>query len=195
MKIKRFNNIWTMGLIIFVAILIGVYAIKIINPEFIVGVAETESIVKLGTYIDTHKWAYYLATSLISFVLYWLICCTCCRKKYLNGKECLIVLITIALLFVCERYANFLYMDLNIISQMVLPALFCLMDKKKEIRYYYSSIFCLSTHFIAQTMSLQIRNIITMIAQYNYATLIVLMIDMYIWLFTMYFYFNCKKEN
>jgi hypothetical protein len=184
-----------MGLIIFIGILLSIYLVKIINPEFIVGVAETESIVRVGNYIDTHKWAYYLATSLISFIVYWLICCACCRKKFLNWKECIIILFTICILFVCEKYANFLYMDLNIISQMLLPAIFCLMDHKKDIKYYYSSIFCLSIHFIAQTISLQIRNIITMIAQYNYATLIVMMIDVYIWLFIMYFYFNFKKEN
>lgn len=57
MRIKKFNNLWAMGLILVSIILIVFYVIKIVNPYFIVGIAETPAIVKFGKYIDTHKWA------------------------------------------------------------------------------------------------------------------------------------------
>lgn len=92
MKIKRFNNLWTMGLIILIGILITIYCVKIINPEFIVGVAETESIVKLGNYIDTHKWAYYLFTAITSFTMAYLYCGACCRKIKLKIRDLIVVI-------------------------------------------------------------------------------------------------------
>ena len=45
MKVKRFNNLWAMGLILFGAILVAFYLAKIFFPEFIVGVAEIPAIV------------------------------------------------------------------------------------------------------------------------------------------------------
>lgn len=52
MKIKRFNNLWAMGLILFGAILVAFYLAKIFFPEFIVGVAEIPAIVNFGNLID-----------------------------------------------------------------------------------------------------------------------------------------------
>jgi hypothetical protein len=84
MKVKKFKNLWTMGLILFGAILIALYVAKIFFPEFIVGIAEIESVVKFGEYVDTHLWAYYLFTSITSFVIAYFYCCACCRRKYLE---------------------------------------------------------------------------------------------------------------
>lgn len=195
MRIKKFNNIWTMGLIMFVAILIGVYAIKIINPSFIVGIAEIDSIVAIGNFINNNMWAYYFATTIISFIIYWLFCCACCRKKTLNKVECLIILLTIILLFICEKFAYFMYYEVNMLSMIIVPSIILVINKKQDIKYLYSVTICTTIHFVAQAFSLQIRNIMLLVSHVNYATLIVLMIDMYIWLFIMYFYFNNKKEE
>ena len=54
MKVKRFNNLWAMGLILFGVILVAFYVAKIFFPEFIVGVAEIPEIVKFGTLIDSN---------------------------------------------------------------------------------------------------------------------------------------------
>ena len=60
MKVKRFNNLWAMGLILFGAILVAFYLAKIFFPEFIIAIAEIPSIVNIGNYIDSHLWLYYL---------------------------------------------------------------------------------------------------------------------------------------
>ena len=60
MKVKRFENLWTMGLIIFGCLLAILYLLKLIVPEFVVGVAEIPQIVEFGNYVDSHDWAYYL---------------------------------------------------------------------------------------------------------------------------------------
>ena len=47
MKIKKFNNLWAMGLILCGVLLVAFYVAKIFFPEFIVGVAEEPAIVIL----------------------------------------------------------------------------------------------------------------------------------------------------
>lgn len=195
MKIKRFNNIWTMGLIIFVAILIGVYAIKIINPEFIVGVAETESIVKIGTYIDTHKWAYYLATILLSFMVEYLYCCACCRKRKLNWKDLIVVFCSIGISLVVQKYIPQMFSVIDVCLLIAMPLVINLINKNTNYKMIYSLGITFLINNLSQLISLQIRDIGLMIAQYNFASLIILVIDAYIWLFILYFYFNFNKEN
>lgn len=60
MKIKRFNNLWAMGLILFGAILVAFYLAKIFFPSFIIGIAETPRIVEIGTIIQSNKWYLHL---------------------------------------------------------------------------------------------------------------------------------------
>lgn len=76
MKIKRFENVWIMGLILSGAILLFLYILKLIFPSFVIETAQNEQICKIGRYIDTHKWAWYLASSILSFTLYYLSCCS-----------------------------------------------------------------------------------------------------------------------
>ena len=52
MKVKRFNNLWAMGLILCGVLLVAFYLAKIFFPEFIVGVAEIPAIVNFGNLID-----------------------------------------------------------------------------------------------------------------------------------------------
>lgn len=51
MKVKRFNNLWAMGLILCGVLLIAFYVAKIFFPEFIIGIAETPRLVEIGTYL------------------------------------------------------------------------------------------------------------------------------------------------
>lgn len=81
MKIKRFENVWIMGLILSGVILLSLYILKLIFPSFVVETAQNEQICKIGRYIDTHKWAWYLASSILSFTVYYLSCCACCRNR------------------------------------------------------------------------------------------------------------------
>ena len=195
MKIKKFNNLWTMGLIIFIGILLSIYIVKIINPGFIVGVAETDSIVKLGTYIDTHKWAYYLATGIMSFVVEYLYCCACCRKIKLTLKDLAVVIISVAISLLSQAFIPQFFSIIDVCLLVAMPMVINLMDKNRDSNKHYSFGLTFIIHNIAQIISLQIRDIALMVANYNFATLIIIMIDVYIWLFILYFYFNFKKES
>ena len=69
LKIKKFDNIWIMVLILCGVILISLYVLKILFPSFVVETAQNDKICKIGKYIDTHKWAWYTASSILSFIV------------------------------------------------------------------------------------------------------------------------------
>ena len=195
MKIKKFKNLWTMGLILFGAILIALYIAKIFFPEFIVGIAEIESVVKFGNYVDTHQWAYYLFTFMVSMFVYYFYCCACCRKKRLSFFDfCIIVLVNV-LLYIVQKYMFSWYVYMNSISLILIPCIICLKDKNLSIKYFYSTCFVYIIHTIAQLISLEIRGLTHLINNPNIATLTILVIDTYIWLVLLYNYFNYKERK
>lgn len=195
MKIKKFKNLWTMGLIIFGAILTAFYLAKLIFPEFVVELAQIESVVKFGEYVDTHKWAYYLFTFLTSLFMYYFYCCACCRKKKLSIVQIILISITMILLFVVEKYLPAYYFGLNMITMIILPTIICKMDKCLEIKQLYSTATCFSIYYLAQMVSLEIRNISLLISYPNSATYTILLIDAYIWAVLLYNYFNFKENK
>ena len=185
MKVKRFKNLWTMGLILCGAILVLIYFAKIFFPEFVVEVAQVESIARIGHYIDTHKWAWYLASWILSFICYYFYCGACCSKKIFSWKEILIISITNSIVYLSNALIPNQYTAINIISMIVLP--FILKGNFKN------TTICFSTLNLLQTITLEIRGLILMIASYNFATLLILMIDVYIFQVLLYFLFNFKK--
>lgn len=195
MKIKKFRNLWTMGLILFGAILIALYVAKIFFPEFIVGIAEIESVVKFGNYIDTHQWAYYLfnfATSIFTGYFY---CCACCRKKGLSFVQFSILVITTIILFIIQKYLPTYYFGLNMVIMVILPTIVCRLDKSLDIKYLYSTATSFTIYYLAQMLSLEIRNISIMISYPNSATYTILLIDAYIWGVLLYNFYNFKEKR
>ena len=195
MKIKKFNNLWTMGLIIFGAILIGFYLLKFISPKFVISIAEIPSIVKFGNFVNNHLWAYYLFYGFISFFVGYFYCCACCRKKYLKIKEIGILILEIVFLFVVYKIFPNNTITFDMLCMLIMPLTMCALDKKTDIKYTYSTIICLSIHYLAQILSLSIRNIAINLTNPNIATVTVLMLDCYIWLILLYCFFNYKNKK
>lgn len=187
MKIKRFNNLWFMGLLLSAVILGAIYLLKIFMPHFVIEVAHVDSIVNIGHYIDTHEWAWYVASTVLSFINYYLICCACCKKKVLNTKEIVIIITTILLLFVVKELFPMQYTSVNISTLIFLPFIMGGDFKATTIVFVF-------TNFL-QTITGEIRGIMSMVIDYNYATLMILTIDFYIMSVLFYFYFNYDKEK
>ena len=174
-----------MGLILTGAILVLFYIAKIFFPEFVVEVAQIERITVIGSYIDTHKWAWYFVSSILSFITYYLLCCACASKKKLNVKEIFIIIVGIAIIYLCKEFLPKYYTTINYISMIALP---CLTNGKM-----LNSTICFTALNLLQIFTLEIRNIVLMVATYNYATFTILTIDYYILQFLLYFFFNTKK--
>jgi hypothetical protein len=186
MKIKRFNNLWLMGLILSASILGVIYLLKICFPQFVIEVAQIDSITRIGHYIDTHKWAWYILSIIISFISYYFICCASCRKRTLNYKEILCIFVAIGIVYFSKEFLPNQYLIINLCSMLILPLLF-----KGD---FLATIVCFSFVNILQTLTLEIRNLNLMVSDYNFATGIILLIDIYILQVLLYLFFNYKKE-
>lgn len=176
-----------MGLIMSGVILGAIYLLKIFMPQFVINVAHIDSIVNIGHYIDTHKWAWYLATTIISFASYYLICCACCKKKSLSVKEMIYIVVTILALFIIKEFLPAQYTSINIISMILLPFLM-----KAD---FNATVVVFVSTTILQSFTVEIRNIVGMVSDYNFATLTILMIDYYILETLLYFMFNYKRKE
>ena len=195
MKVKKFNNLWLMGVIIFGVILLALYVLKIVCPEFVIGVAEIPAIVRFGNYVNSYLWAYYLFTTIVSFTIGYFYCCACCRKRKLRLVDTCIVLAQVLLMAVVQRFLPDYYLCLSIITMLLCPTIICLIDKRSEIKYLYSTIFTFSIHSLAQVVSLSIRDISLKITFPNVATLNILLIDLFIWMLLLYNFYNYKENN
>ena len=195
MKIKKFNNLWTMGLIIFGAILIVLYLAKLIFPEFVISLAEIEPIVRFGNFVDTHEWAYYLFSFVVSFAVGYFYCSACCRKRKLSFIDMSLISLMIIILLVVERFLPAYYLGINMILMIGLPTLLCFIDKKKDIKYMYSTTITFAIHYLSQLISLEIRNMSAMITFANSATFTILVIDVYIWTILLRNYFNYMEDK
>lgn len=195
MKVKRFNNLWTMGLILFGSLLVLFYIAKIFFPQFIISVAETPNIVKLGNYVDTHKWAFYIYHLIVSYIIGYVYCCACCRKMKLNLKENLVLFISIILVIISQEFLPEIYSAINYTIFVFAPFIMLLIDKNLTKETFCSTIICYVVDIMTQAISLFIRNIIILSTCVNSATMTILLIDMVIWRCLLYFYYNYKKEN
>lgn len=195
MKIKKFNNLWTMGLIIFGAILVTFYVLKRVCPEFIIGIAEIPSIVKFGKYVDTHLWAYYIVNFTLCYIGGYIYYCACCRKSKLNLKQSLIVAGFIIFSLILQKVAINVYTPFNYVMAILVPFTILLTENNLTKETFKSTVACFSVDILAQALSMEIRNIIIMTTQVNIATLTILLIDTWIWRILLYCYFNSKKQK
>ena len=190
MRIRRFKNLWTMGLILICVIYAVYFILKLVNPALIVGVAELPGIVALGNYVDTHPWAYYLFNGTISFITAYIFCCACIRKPKLNFKECTIVLIATILWYVIAQYVPTLATPYNYVAFIAIPALCLYLRKETDIKYLYSTAICYGAHMFLQRCLVVIKDITPWITQPNSATFTICLIDGFIWLLGLYLFYN-----
>ena len=141
MKVKRFNNLWAMGLILCGVLLIAIYLIKIIFPQLVIEISQIETITIIGHYIDNNKWAWYLVSFVISFFSGYLICCACCEKKSLNYKENLILAISIIFVYSLKELIPEYYTAVSYIHLIALPCI--LKGKFTNTTIIFSSLILL----------------------------------------------------
>lgn len=187
LKIKKFDNIWVMGLILCGVILISLYVLKIFFPSFVVETAQSEKICEIGKYIDTHKWAWYTASSILSFIVMSLLCCCACRKKTLNWKELVIIAADITFMYIVKAFLPKYYTAFNYISMILLP---CIMQAK-----LLPTTITFVSLILVQTFTLEVRNIGLMITDCNFATSLILVIDVYMFQILLYLAMNYKREE
>lgn len=193
MKIKRFKNIWTMGLILVGAFLTFFYVLKIFFPNFIIGVAEIPAIVKVGEYVDTHLWATLLFHFVVAYVGNFVFVCACSRKKWLNKYEHLVMLAFTITGIAMQYILIDIYVPFTYVMLVLMPFVIMTLTKNVNTKTFISTTVCFSIDIMAQAFSKSIRDIVILSNCVNTATMTILLIDGFIWRILLYLFFNNMK--
>lgn len=187
MKVKRFSNLWLMGIILCFAILVAIYIFKIFFPTIVIEVAQIESITRIGHYIDTHKWAWYIANITLSIINLYIYCCACSSQTKLSIRETIVVVSIVLFAYLIKAILPNYFTTINYIIMVVTPLITkgCLKN----------TAICFSMLNILQILTLEIRGIGLLVSDFNFATLLILMIDYYIFTIFLYLYFNFKRRK
>lgn len=192
MKNKR---IYIAMLILSVSFLIGMYVLKIFFPEEFVMAIQNERIIQIGSFIDSHKWLYYivyLSTGLVSDYLYF---GAVCRKLKLDWKLTIIMLVyntIFAVLYSFTNIANVNYLANVLIAfsmtyMIAIPALFTNELAPLSLTY--------SINTISQLLSLSIRDMSLLLTTNNIMTTILMSLECYFWLLLCFIVFNIKETK
>ena len=167
--------------------LLGFYILKIFFPEQFVMAITNEHIVAFGKFVDEHLWFHIILGTITSFITYWLYTCACCGKTRLGWKVCLIILCAaIGLQIIYYFVDTSIFTPLSISFMLLLPAFI-----KADAR---SIAIVFSTHYIAQWLSLKIRDLPTLLTNVNYATIFLMTVECYFWLLLFYFYNSYRRK-
>ena len=162
-------------------------AIKLFLPNELMAVMENDKILQIGAFIDNNIVARLIADILLSVLVLHFYLCACKRAWKLSFKEYLIVVaysIAVNACYLCNPYFA---MAIDLIGLVLLPFLMKA-DTKQTV-----AIFIL--HQLAQPIALVIRSEPLYLASTDYATQLILMFDVYIWLILYYLYSNFYKEE
>ena len=169
-----------------VSFLAGCYFLKIFFPQEFVMAISNEKIIAIGNFVDSHKWAYYIFGSIFPFITYWCYLCATCRKPYLKWKEALIVIGSILFSYAINEFDANMALQFSYCIMIILP---CVLGAKlKEVSIVFS------IHILSQYLSLQIRGLPLLLTSVNFATVLLMGLESYIWLALFYIIFNYKKE-
>lgn len=169
------------------AFLVAFYVIKIFFPEWFVLQVENERLIKIGSFIDQHWWAYEILCIITSFITYYLYLGAVKQKLLLGWKEIVAILCVMVITHLSYWFEPSFYTNLCFVSFVVLP----LINFDKEC--YKRMTLCVAIHFLCQVLSLNIRNITSVITNFNSITLLMLTLECYFWLLLLYLYFNYNK--
>lgn len=170
-----------------VIFLVGLYILKIFFPDKFVMVIENERLIAIGEYIDNNQWAYYTFGIVTSFITYSLYFCATMKKWCLNWWQFLVVLAVIGGSIGLSFYDATLTSAFTLICMLMLPILF-----RGDAKY---TLVVFSTHYLAQTLTLLIRNLPMYIQYYNSLEFFMLTLEVYFWLILFYVYPHIKEDK
>lgn len=170
-----------------VVFLVGLYIAKIFFPQEFMMSIQNERIIKIGSYIDTHKWLYYICMAIPPYITYVLYCCACSHRLNLHWSEHLIIVSVVVLSRLLNFYDTNLATALSITSFLFLPAIM-----KGDIK---TGAIVYTVHTFAQALSLTIRDLPIYLTSINYLTSILMVFEGYLWVVLCYITFNYKSKG
>lgn len=173
------------GLVI--AFLISDYILKFFFPQEFVMLIENENIVAIGAFIDARPWLTEICDIIFTFISYWLYLGAVTQKWSLNWKEVILVFIAIIISHTAYYFDPTITATVSVIAMLGIPAI-----SNAKLR---PVILVYTTHYLAQYLSISIRNLPMLLTNVNYATILLMAFESYFWLLLFYLYYNMKKEE
>ena len=184
MKEKGIKRVLFAAIILVIAVLLLLYAVKAAIPGFVLEVAQSEKVVLVGNYIDNHLWANLIASSIISFAVAYLYFGAVLERFKLNWKQLVAIAVMIVIGTIFQYFVPNMSLAYNIVSMVAVPAIF-----KPKV---FPLVFTFCIHIAAQYLAVEIRGIGANIADRNFATFLVILIDHFVWLILLFLLFNYK---
>lgn len=195
MKVKRFKNLWTMGLILMGAILVLFYIAKIFFTSIIIEIAEIPAFVKLGNFVQSNKWYLHIFNFITGYFHGYILYCACLRKPFLSWKGNIVLLCSLVVLRVISEFYPLQYSIFNCAFMVIMPFLVCLWEKNLSNKIFISTVACLGIDLAFEFFSAVVRNLTIITTQPNAVTFLVLLIDLFIWRILLYLFFNNKNTS
>lgn len=170
-----------------IAYLVAWYILKIFFPEKFILQVNNERLIAIGNYIDSHFIINHLCGIVTSYITYWLYLGAVCKIKRLNWKHSLSIVGIYLLGILVEMFDITLATFYSIFVMIIFPAVLN--------ANYRRTVFVLVIHFICQWLSLQIRQLSTMILSFNFLSALIMGLESYFWLFLFYLYFNYYEKG
>lgn len=175
-----------------VIFLVALYVLKIFFPEQFVLSVENETIILIGNYIDTNKWASIIYGIVVGCIFDYFYFGAVCRQKLLNWKLIVTILVynigfalyyNLAGIEIITKYSNII-VAISSCYMILLPMFFTKTIKELSITYSINSI--------AQLLSLSIRDISILMTNANSIINTLISIECYFWIILLFLYFNFK---
>lgn len=170
-----------------VVFLLACYVLKFFFPKQFVMAIENENIVKIGNYVDGHKWLQIVCAFITSFVIYWFYLCACLRRWWLKWQHIVVVLVIIGVTQGLYELDATLASGFSIVAMLVVPVLF-----RADLNI---AITTFAIHYSSQLISTQIRQLPLLMTNINFATVLFLGLESYFWLLLCYLFFNFKEKK
>ena len=170
--------------------LLSVYIGKLFFPSWIIGIATTPQILAVGKFIDANWIVNDVCCFIINIITLTLLSCAIAGKWHPNLWQFGIIT-AVAFLTVTTSYLEVpIARAINLTSPLLCAWAINPNSRIKNI------VIVLGVNYFTQALTLSIRGIGDSAAIYNFASLLIILIDCYISIVLLYLYFNYqKKEN
>lgn len=177
-----------------ISFILAIYILKIFFPDSFMFYIQNERIIATGQYIDTHRWLYFIVMMVIGISSDYLYFCAVCKKWKISYILWIIMAIYNGALislyaFAPQIIAN--YSDIILACStcyMILTPIFFTKDIKP-----LAITYCV--YYVAQSLSLGIRDLTALLINGNTLTLLLLSLDSYVWSLICCLIFTYKERK
>jgi hypothetical protein len=189
------NKVLKAMIALVIIFLSALYIVKIFFPEQFVMSIETKALINIGTYIDNHKWSYFMIQFVIGCLFDYMYFGSVCKKFKLHWS-----LFIVIFLYNIGFSSFYTFGSVNLIikmSNIIVAIASCYMILvpmfyTKELKPL-SITYCVNA--ISQLLSLNIRGLSLLMTNANSLIMVLMSLECYLWMFLLLMLFNYKNKK